>query len=158
VYIYADNEGQFNSFLTQVIDARTSFFLCSKCSAARYDNKVPSSWKLHHDQSPVPHLPVWYTLLLIIRLFERPIANVYYFLLRAILFSVKRIAQVIIAATAGGACITGKFVIISRLINPEDIPSICTHPDRLKRAALPFSKLRPRFIWRVIKSAAGSST
>lgn len=83
-------------------------------------------------------------------------ANVYYFLPRAILFSAKCIAQVIIAAT-GVACITVKFVILGRLINTEDIPGICTYPDRLKRTSLAFSKLPPRFIWqRVIKSLAGS--
>lgn len=123
----------------------TSFVSRSECFSACYDNKMRSWWKLHRAASR-RILCSWYTSLLIIRLFKRATANVYYFLPRAILFSAKCIAQVIIAATGGSLYYQGKFVILGRLINLEDIPDVCTYPDRLKRATLPFSKLRPHFI------------
>lgn len=125
----------------------TSFFSHGEYFSARYDNKMRSWWKLHRAASRHCILYRWYASLLIIRLFERATANVYYFLPRTILFSAKCIAQVIIAATGGSLYYPGKFVILGRLINSEDIPGVCTYPDRLKRASatLPFLKPRPAF-------------
>lgn len=140
----------------------TSFFSCSECFSARCDNKMRSSWKLHRAASR-SILYRRYASLLIIRLFERATANVYYFLPRAILFSAKCIAQVIIATTAGSLYYPGKFVILGRLINSEDIPGVCTYPDRLKQERRRRCRFRNcgRILFgpgRVIKSPADSST